>query len=148
MANRFVSNPISYHGKGAIQEIPGIIAAKGFKKAFVASDPDLVKFGVTKKVTDLLDAAGMAYEIYSDIKPNRTHALPVNGGSWKPLGPPGPARRFLVWYWRCSGGGPASAGRSPVAGLAAQVQHAPRREVRPVGPTCRAERKGGEAQGS
>ena len=72
MANRFVSNPISYHGKGAIQEIPGIIAAKGFKKAFVASDPDLVKFGVTKKVTDLLDAAGMAYEIYSDIKPNPT----------------------------------------------------------------------------
>ena len=50
MANRFVSNAISYHGKGAIQEIPGIIAAKGFKKAFVASDPDLVKFGVTKKV--------------------------------------------------------------------------------------------------
>jgi lactaldehyde reductase len=72
MANRFVSNPISYHGKGAIQEIPGIIAAKGFKKAFIASDPDLVKFGVTKKVTDLLDAAGMAYEIYSDIKPNPT----------------------------------------------------------------------------
>ena len=78
----------------------------------------------------------------------RTHALPVNGGSWKTLGPPGPARRLLVWYWRCSGGGPASAGRSPVTGLAAQVQHAPRREVRPVGPTCRAERKGGEAQGS
>ena len=72
MANRFVSNPISYHGKGAILEIPGIISAKGFKKAFIASDPDLVKFGVTKKVTDLLDAAGMAYEIYSDIKPNPT----------------------------------------------------------------------------
>ena len=72
MANRFVSNPISYHGKGAIQEIPGIIAAKGFQKGFIASDPDLVKFGVTKKVTDLLDEAGMAYEIYSDIKPNPT----------------------------------------------------------------------------
>ena len=72
MANRFVSNAISYHGKGAIQEIPGIIAAKGFQKAFIASDPDLVKFGVTKKVTDLLDAAGMAYYIYSDIKPNPT----------------------------------------------------------------------------
>ncbi|CAD7015486.1 unnamed protein product [Ceratitis capitata] len=67
----------------------------------------------------------------------RTHALPVNGGSWNPSGPPGPARRLLVWYGRCSGGGPASAGLSPVAGLAAQVQHAPRREVRPVGPTCR-----------
>jgi len=72
MANRFISNAVSYHGKGAIAEIPAIIKAKGFNKAFVASDPDLVKFGVTKKVTDLLDAEGMAYEIYSDIKPNPT----------------------------------------------------------------------------
>ncbi len=72
MANRFVSNPISYHGKGAIQEIPGIVAAKGFQKAFIATDPDLLKFGVTKKVTDILEEAGMAYEIYSDIKPNPT----------------------------------------------------------------------------
>ena len=72
MANRFVSNAISYHGKGAIAEIPGLVAAKGFKKAFIATDPDLVKFNVTKKVTDVLDAAGMAYEIYSDIKPNPT----------------------------------------------------------------------------
>ena len=72
MANRFVSNAISYHGKGAIQEIPGLVAAKGFQKAFIATDPDLVKFGVTKKVTDILDANGMAYEIYSDIKPNPT----------------------------------------------------------------------------
>ena len=70
--NRFVLNGISYHGKGAIQEIPGIIRAKGFKKAFIATDPDLVKFGVTKKVTDLLDAEGMAYEVYSDIKANPT----------------------------------------------------------------------------
>ena len=79
MANRFVSNAISYHGKGAIQEIPGIIAAKGFQKAFIASDPDLIKFGVTKKVTDLLDAAGMAYYIYSDIKPNPTIENVQNG---------------------------------------------------------------------
>ncbi len=79
MANRFVSNPISYHGKGAITEIPAIIAAKGFKKAFVATDPDLVKFGVTKKVTDILDGAGMAYEIYSDIKPNPTIENVQNG---------------------------------------------------------------------
>lgn len=70
--NRFVLNGISYHGKGAINEIPGIIEAKGFKKAFVATDPDLLKFGVTKKVTDLMDKAGMAYEVYSDIKPNPT----------------------------------------------------------------------------
>ena len=72
MVNRFVLNAISYHGKGANREIPGLVAAKGYKKAFIASDPDLVKFGVTKKVTDLLDAAGMAYEVYSDIKPNPT----------------------------------------------------------------------------
>ncbi len=72
MVNRFVLNGISYHGKGAIQEIPGIIESKGFKKAFIASDPDLVKFNVTKKVTDLLDKNGQAYEVYSDIKPNPT----------------------------------------------------------------------------
>ena len=79
MANRFVSNAISYHGKGAIQEIPGLVAAKGFQKAFIATDPDLVKFGVAKKVTDVLDAAGMAYEIYSDIKPNPTIENVQNG---------------------------------------------------------------------
>ena len=72
MVNRFVLNGISYHGKGAIQEIPGIIKSKGFQKAFIASDPDLVKFNGTKKITDLLDAEGMAYEVYSDIKPNPT----------------------------------------------------------------------------
>lgn len=60
------------HGKGAIQEISSIIAAKGLKKAFIASDPDLVQFNVTKKITDLLDANDQAYEIYSDIKPNPT----------------------------------------------------------------------------
>ena len=70
--NRFVLNGISYHGHGAINEIPGIIKSKGFQKAFVASDPDLVKFGVTAKVTDLLDQNGIAYELYTDIKPNPT----------------------------------------------------------------------------
>ena len=70
--NRFVLNGISYHGHGAINEIPGIIAAHGFMKAFVASDPDLVKFGVTAKVTDLLDKNGIAYTVYTDIKPNPT----------------------------------------------------------------------------
>ncbi len=79
MANRFVSNAISYHGKGAIAEIPAIVASKGFSKAFIASDPDLIKFGVTKKVPDLLDAAGMAYCIYSDIKPNPTIENVKNG---------------------------------------------------------------------
>lgn len=72
MVNRFVLNGISYHGKGAIQEIPGIVQSKGYQKAFIATDPDLIKFGVAKKVTDLLDANQMAYEIYSDIKPNPT----------------------------------------------------------------------------
>jgi lactaldehyde reductase len=72
MVNRFVLNGISYHGKGAIREIPAIVKSKGFKKAFIASDPDLVKFGVTKKVTDLFDEAGLEYEVYSDIKPNPT----------------------------------------------------------------------------
>lgn len=77
--NRFVLNGISYHGKGAIQEIPGIIQSKGFQKAFLCTDPDLVKFGVAKKVTDLLDANNMAYEIYSDIKPNPTIENVVSG---------------------------------------------------------------------
>ena len=77
--NRFVLNGISYHGKGAIQEIPGIVTAKGVKKAFIASDPDLVKFGITKKVTDLLDANGMAYEVYDHIKPNPTIENVVEG---------------------------------------------------------------------
>ena len=72
MANRFVLNETSYHGAGAIKEIVTEFNARGFKKAFVASDPDLVKFGVTAKVTDLLDAAGIAYEVYSNIQPNPT----------------------------------------------------------------------------
>ena len=72
MANRFVLNETSYHGKGAINEIPNEAKARGFKKALVCSDPDLLKFDVTKKVTDLLDDAGLAYEVYSKIKPNPT----------------------------------------------------------------------------
>ena len=72
MANRFVLNETSYHGKGAIQEIAPEVKGRGFKKAFVCSDPDLIKFGVTKKVTDVLDNADIAYEIYSEIKPNPT----------------------------------------------------------------------------
>ncbi len=72
MANRFVLNNISYHGKGAINEIAGEIARRGFKKAFICTDADLVKFGVTAKVTDLLDAAGIPWSLYSEIKPNPT----------------------------------------------------------------------------
>ena len=69
MVNRIVLNTISYHGKGAIENIVPELTSRGYTKAFVCSDPDLIKFGVTKKVTDLLDAAGFAYTIYSDIKP-------------------------------------------------------------------------------
>ncbi|MDM8275526.1 lactaldehyde reductase [Enorma phocaeensis] len=72
MSNRIVLNTISYHGSGAIKEIPGELERRGFKKVFVCSDPDLVKFGVTAKVTDLLDEAGIAWELYSEIKPNPT----------------------------------------------------------------------------
>lgn len=72
MANRFVLNETSYHGAGAIQEIAAEAKGRGFQKAFVCSDPDLIKFNVTKKVTDVLDNAGIPYEIYSEIKPNPT----------------------------------------------------------------------------
>ena len=79
MANRFVLNETSYHGKGAIQAIATEIQARGFQKAFVCSDPDLIKFEVTKKVTDILDAAAIAYDVFSDIKPNPTIENVQNG---------------------------------------------------------------------
>ncbi len=72
MYNRFVLNETSYHGTGAVKAVAEEITARGFKKAFVASDPDLIKFGVSKKVTDVLDDAGIAYEMFSEIKPNPT----------------------------------------------------------------------------
>lgn len=72
MVNRIVLNETSYHGQGAIKEIPGEVKRRGFTKAFVASDPDLIKFNVTSKVTKILEENGMDYEIYSDIRPNPT----------------------------------------------------------------------------
>ena len=72
MANRIMLNETSYHGSGAIQEIATEAKAHGFKKALVCSDPDLIKFGVTAKVTDILDKNGLEYELYSEIKPNPT----------------------------------------------------------------------------
>lgn len=72
MANRFILNETSYHGAGAINEIAQEAKGRGFHKAFVCSDPDLIKFGVTKKVLNVLEGAGLAYEVYSDIKPNPT----------------------------------------------------------------------------
>ena len=77
--NRFVLNETSYHGAGAIKAVPDEIKNRGFKKAFVASDPDLVKFGITAKVTDLLDEAKIPYVLYSDIKPNPTIENVQNG---------------------------------------------------------------------
>lgn len=72
MVNRFVLNETSYHGAGAIKSIADEAKGRAFKKAFVCSDPDLVKFGVTQKVLDVLEGAGLAYELYSNIKPNPT----------------------------------------------------------------------------
>ena len=70
--NKFVLNETSYHGAGAIAAVPTEIKNRGFKKAFVASDPDLVKFGITAKVTDLLDAQAIPYTLYTNIKANPT----------------------------------------------------------------------------
>ena len=81
MANRIVLNEVSYHGKGAILSVTEEAKGRGFHKAFVCSDPDLIKFNVTKKVTDLLDKAGLPYEIYSDIKANPTIQNVQNGVS-------------------------------------------------------------------
>lgn len=72
MAQRIVLNTISYHGKGAIAEIPNEIKARGYKKVFVCTDPDLIKFGVAAKVTDVLAEAAIPYEIFSNIKANPT----------------------------------------------------------------------------
>ncbi len=77
--NRFMLNEVSYHGSGAITAIPEEIKARGFKKAFVTSDADLIKFGITAKVTDLLEKAGIAYTVYSDIKANPTIENVQNG---------------------------------------------------------------------
>ena len=79
MANRFILNETSYHGAGAIESIATEAVGRGFKKAFVCSDPDLIKFGVTKKVLDVLDKANLAYEVYSDIKANPTVENVQNG---------------------------------------------------------------------
>ena len=79
MANRFVLNETSYHGAGAIKEIANEVIGRGFKKCFVCSDPDLIKFGLTKKVTDVLDGANIAYYIFSDIKANPTVENVQNG---------------------------------------------------------------------
>ncbi len=72
MVNRFILNEVSYFGPGARKELPGVVSRLGFKKALVVTDKGLVKFGVAKMVTDVLDEAGIAYEMYSEVKPNPT----------------------------------------------------------------------------
>ena len=79
MVNRIILNETSYHGAGAVKSIVAELAARGLSRPIVFSDPDLVKFGVTKKVTDLLDAAKVKYELFTDIKPNPTIANVKNG---------------------------------------------------------------------
>lgn len=69
---KFVLNETSYHGAGSISAVPEEVKARGFKKVFTVTDPDLIKFGVSKKVTDLLDKENIAYDIYSDVKANPT----------------------------------------------------------------------------
>ena len=72
MANRIMLNETSYHGAGAVNEIATEVKARGFRKALVCTGPHLLKYGTTAKVTDVLDAAGIPYEIFSDIKANPT----------------------------------------------------------------------------
>lgn len=79
MANRIVLNTISYHGHGAIENIVPELKARGFRKAFLTSDADLIKFGVTAKITSLLEKAEIPYTVYSDIKPNPTIENVQNG---------------------------------------------------------------------
>ena len=79
MANRFILNELSYFGAGARQELPGVVERLGFKKALVVTDKGLVKFGVCKMVTDVMDAAGIPYEIYDEVVPNPTVTNVKNG---------------------------------------------------------------------
>lgn len=72
MANRIVLNTVSHHGKGAIEVIPGEIKSRGYNKVFLCTDPDLIKFGLSDKITELLDKEGIAYQVFSDVKANPT----------------------------------------------------------------------------
>jgi lactaldehyde reductase len=79
MVNRFILNEVSYFGPGARKELPGVVARLGFKKALIVTDKGLIKFGVAKMVSDVLDEAGIPYEIYSEVKPNPTVTNVKNG---------------------------------------------------------------------
>ena len=79
MVNRFILNEVSYFGPGARKELPGVVARLGFKKALVVTDKGLMKFGVAKMVLDVMDEAGIQYEIFDDVKPNPTVTNVKNG---------------------------------------------------------------------
>ncbi|WP_040976055.1 lactaldehyde reductase [Necropsobacter massiliensis] len=79
MANRMILNETSYHGKGAVENVVVEAQARGFKKALVVTDKDLVKFNVAKKVTALLDDAGLAYEVFDEVKANPSVAVVKRG---------------------------------------------------------------------
>ena len=79
MVNRFILNEVSYFGPGARKELPGVVNRLGYKKALVVTDKGLMKFGVAKMVLDVLDEAGIAYEVYDDVKPNPTVTNVKNG---------------------------------------------------------------------
>ncbi len=81
MANRIMLNQTSYHGAGAIQELPAEVKSRGLKKALICCGPTLLRHGVIARVTDVLDAAGLSYEIFSDIKPNPTIANVTDGAA-------------------------------------------------------------------
>ncbi|MBP5498804.1 MAG: iron-containing alcohol dehydrogenase, partial [Muribaculaceae bacterium] len=79
MVNRFILNEVSYFGPGARKELPAVVQRLGFKKALIVTDEGLIKFGVVKMVTEVLDAANIPYEIFSDVKPNPTVTNVKNG---------------------------------------------------------------------
>lgn len=79
MVNRFILNEVSYFGPGARKELPGVVKRFGFKKALVVTDKGLMQFGVARKVLDVMDEAGIAYEIFDDVKPNPTVTNVKNG---------------------------------------------------------------------
>ena len=125
MANRFILNETSYHGKGAIKEVATEILARGYKKAFVCSDPDLIKFGVTEKVLDVLNEAKIAYEVYSDIKPNPTIENVQHG-----------VEEFKAAGADCAIGGGSSMDTSKAIGIiATNPEHYDVRSLEGVSPT-------------
>lgn len=128
MANRIVLNETSYHGAGAIREIPAEVARRGFTKAFVCSDPDLVKFGVTGKVTDVLEEKGLKYELYTDIKANPTIENVQSGVA--------AFKKSKADYIIAIGGGSSMDTAKAVGIIIANPEYEDVRSLEGVAPTC------------